>query len=42
VRIFIFYLRSNVPHLLNPTELQGQNSSAVIGEMRDALIDNWA
>jgi len=24
------------------TELQGQNSSAVVGEMRDALIENWA
>jgi len=24
------------------TELQGQNSSAVVGEMRDALIDSWA
>jgi hypothetical protein len=24
------------------TELQGQSSSAVIGEMRDSLIDNWA
>lgn len=23
-------------------ELQGQQSTAVIGEMRDALIDNWA
>lgn len=23
-------------------ELQGQESTAVIGEMRDALIDNWA
>ena len=23
-------------------ELQGQTSSAVIGEMRDSLIDNWA
>ncbi|KAI0247656.1 translation initiation factor 6 [Lactifluus subvellereus] len=23
-------------------KLQGQNSSAVVGEMRDALIDNWA
>jgi hypothetical protein len=29
-------------HLLIRTELQGQNSSAVVGEMRDALIDNWA
>ena len=26
-------------HLL---ELQGQDSAAVIGEMRDSLIDNWA
>lgn len=25
-----------------PTELQGQQASAVIGEMRDSLIDNWA
>ena len=24
------------------TELQGQEQSAVIGEMREALIDNWA
>ncbi|KAI9463191.1 eukaryotic translation initiation factor 6 [Lactarius psammicola] len=24
------------------TELQGQNAGAVVGEMRDALIDNWA
>ena len=24
------------------TELQGQDSTAVIGEMRDSLIDNWA
>lgn len=24
------------------TELQGQQSTAIIGEMRDALIDNWA
>jgi len=23
-------------------KLQGQNSTAVIGEMRDSLIDNWA
>ena len=23
-------------------ELQGQDSGAVIGEMRDSLIDNWA
>jgi len=23
-------------------KLQGQNSNAVVGEMRDALIDNWA
>jgi len=23
-------------------ELQGQEQSAVIGEMREALIDNWA
>jgi hypothetical protein len=23
-------------------ELQGQQSTAIIGEMRDALIDNWA
>lgn len=23
-------------------ELQGQDSTAVIGEMRDSLIDNWA
>jgi translation initiation factor 6 len=26
----------------NSTELQGQDSTAVIGEMRDSLIDNWA
>lgn len=27
----------------NPfAELQGQDSTAVIGEMRDSLIDNWA
>lgn len=25
-----------------PPELQGQESNAVIGEMRDSLIDNWA
>jgi translation initiation factor 6 len=25
-----------------PAELQGQDSTAVIGEMRDSLIDNWA
>lgn len=25
-----------------PTELQGQNQAAVIGEMRDSLIDSWA
>jgi len=32
------------PNFLNLPlpELQGQNSSAVVGEMRDALIDNWA
>jgi len=24
------------------SELQGQDSTAVIGEMRDSLIDNWA
>lgn len=24
------------------TELQGHDSTAVIGEMRDSLIDNWA
>ena len=29
--------------LINPiAELQGQDSTAVIGEMRDSLIDNWA
>jgi translation initiation factor 6 len=26
----------------NKKELQGQDSGAVIGEMRDSLIDNWA
>ena len=30
--------------LTSPTylELQGQSSAAVIGEMRDSLIDSWA
>jgi hypothetical protein len=28
--------------LTRATELQGQTSAAVIGEMRDSLIDNWA
>jgi len=28
--------------LTTKTELQGQDSTAVIGEMRDSLIDNWA
>lgn len=27
---------------LSSLELQEQNSTAVIGEMRDSLIDNWA
>jgi translation initiation factor 6 len=27
---------------LSPTELQGQTQSAVINEMRDSLIDNYA
>jgi translation initiation factor 6 len=44
---FSAYLRQVVPSMLQPseltrTELQGRNSSAVVGEMRDALIDNWA
>ena len=29
-------------HLTVLAELQGQEQSAVIGEMREALIDNWA
>jgi hypothetical protein len=37
-----FLLSTHFAHLLNSTELQGQNSNAVVGEMRDALIDNWA
>jgi len=28
--------------LMSISELQGQDSTAVIGEMRDSLIDNWA
>jgi hypothetical protein len=28
--------------LTRAAELQGQTSAAVIGEMRDSLIDNWA
>lgn len=28
--------------IMNTVELQGQDSTAVIGEMRDSLIDNWA
>jgi translation initiation factor 6 len=35
------HLPRSLPYL-TPTELQGQNSSAVVGEMREALIDNWA
>lgn len=37
-----FYHLISVRGLLIRAELQGQNSSAVVGEMRDALIDNWA
>lgn len=41
---------SSVPYLLtiassfpySVAELQGQQNAAIIGEMRDALIDNWA
>lgn len=32
----------NLTHLITLTELQGHDQSAVIGEMRDSLIDNWA
>lgn len=35
-------LLSKYKYLQLPLELQGHSSSAVIGEMRDALIDNWA
>jgi len=44
VRVFAtsFLLCTNLLHLFSSTELQGQNSSAVVGEMRDALIDSWA
>lgn len=31
----------SVPHV-SLSELQGQSSAAVIGEMRDSLIDSWA
>ena len=37
---FCFFL-SSCPNFWN-TELQGQSSTAVIGEMRDSLIDSWA
>ncbi len=38
---FLLILRVDLL-LMVPQELQGQSSSAVIGEMRDSLIDNWA
>lgn len=41
-----FYPLLSVPALLTifslPIELQGQTQSAVINEMRDSLIDNYA
>ena len=30
------------PNGMGIAELQGQSSAAVIGEMRDSLIDSWA
>lgn len=35
--LYVFYLQ-----ILFLSELQGQSSAAVIGEMRDSLIDSWA
>jgi translation initiation factor 6 len=37
-----FFLAHVSTFLIRGTELQGQDSAAVIGEMRDSLIDNWA
>ena len=39
---FPSFVRTSDIDSFSPTELQGQESSAVIGEMRDSLIDNWA
>jgi translation initiation factor 6 len=36
------FLNSLSQILTYSSELQGQTSAAVIGEMRDSLIDNWA
>jgi translation initiation factor 6 len=36
------FLNSLSQTLTYSSELQGQTSAAVIGEMRDSLIDNWA
>ena len=33
---------SSIGPLFSISELQGHDSTAVIGEMRDSLIDNWA
>ena len=41
VRVSFLSLISRT-YCLRSTELQGQNAGAVVGEMRDALIDNWA
>ena len=35
-----FQLAPLIDFLLS--ELQGQDSAAIIGEMRDSLVDNWA
>ncbi|KAH8831540.1 hypothetical protein DL96DRAFT_1588208 [Flagelloscypha sp. PMI_526] len=41
--IILFLVHLYILHGTHPAlELQGQDSSAVIGEMRDSLIDNWA
>jgi translation initiation factor 6 len=39
--MFLFAFITGIP-LISVSELQGQDSTAVIGEMRDSLIDNWA
>jgi translation initiation factor 6 len=39
----LFFFISHETFVTEPyTELQGQSQSAVIGEMRDSLIDNYA
>lgn len=40
--VSIHFFCVGMPFLTIREELQGHDSQAVIGEMRDSLIDNWA